>query len=398
MSSKAALYWDESFLWGIFAANALGRLGLDFELLSSEEIRGGRLDEFAAVVVPGGWASNKLKALGADGTRRMREFVFSGGAYFGLCGGAGLATMDGLGLINAKRRPLSERVPSLSGPVRVRLVPGALWEGVGEPVFHIWWPSQLVAGDGVSVLAEFERATSGAFSADVPVGDMADSGWELAEEAYGINLNPAKMSGSPLLLEGRFGEGKVIASLMHFDTPGDKNGEAVLKNLWTCFGLETVKPGHPGVSPPSGRLYEMTRELIDFGIRNSLWMERGPLINWRRGIRGLEYYTLYRLIAEIDVSDGSAAVSDDIEADIEEFVLTAKKLLELECEALRKGQPITFSSSPGPEIGSLRSRLFADGKRYGGFFKDIIDGLDSILFRRLKEVRSGNRQETSSLL
>ena len=38
----------------------------------------------------------------------------AGGSYLGFCGGAGLATMDGMGLLNVKRKPTKERVPSLS--------------------------------------------------------------------------------------------------------------------------------------------------------------------------------------------------------------------------------------------------------------------------------------------
>ncbi len=389
MKCKAALYWDESFLWGIMTVKTLRCLGLDFELLSSEDIRNGRLDSFGALVVPGGWASNKLKALGEEGAMRVREFVSRGGSYFGLCGGAGLATRDGIGLIDARRKPLSERVPSLSGPVCVRLMPHPLWKEVGEPVFHIWWPSQFVSGDQVKVLAEFERATPDAFSADFNVGDMTDSGWKQAEEAYGINLNPERMAGSPLLLESRFGRGTVIASLVHFDTPGDSKGEAVLKNLWAHFGLTTGMPEDRRDCRLSGELYRMARELIDFGIRNSLWFERGPLIHWRRGIRGLEYYTLYKLIAELaSLDDAGLAAEDGLEAEIEEFIGMAKRLLMLERDALQKGKPVTFSSSPDPEISALRSRLFADSKSYGGFFKEILDKVDSMLFSRLKEIRT----------
>lgn len=389
MKCKAALYWDESFLWGIMTVKTLRRLGLDFELLSSGDIRNGRLDSFGALVVPGGWASNKLKALGEEGAMRVREFVFRGGFYFGLCGGAGLATMDGIGLIDARRKPLSERVPSLSGPVRVRLMPHPLWKEVGEPVFNIWWPSQFVVGGHVRILSEFESAMPEAFSSDLKVRDMTDSGWKQAEETYGINLNPAKMADSPLLLESCFGRGTVIASLIHFDTPEDPNGEAVMKNLWAHFGLTVGTPEKHWDSHPSGEIYGMARELIDFGIENSLWFERGPLIHWRRGIRGLEYYTFYRLIAELASLDYEGlAAEDGLEAEIKEFIGMTKRLLMLERDALQEGKHITFSSSPDPEISSLRSRLFADSKSYGGFFKEILDKVDSMLLSRMKEMQA----------
>ncbi|MGZ6237792.1 MAG: hypothetical protein ACXWMJ_10805, partial [Syntrophales bacterium] len=58
-----ALFWDESFAWGLMARQALTEAGLPFDLLRSEEIRGGSLSRYRMLYVPGGWASQKLTAL-----------------------------------------------------------------------------------------------------------------------------------------------------------------------------------------------------------------------------------------------------------------------------------------------------------------------------------------------
>jgi len=118
--SGAALFWDESFLWGIMARRALQKAGLPFDLLRAEEIRKGRLDPYSLLFVPGGWSSNKMKTLGEKGAEAVRNFVASGGSYLGFCGGAGLATLDGIGLLNIRRKPTSERVPSFSGRIRLK--------------------------------------------------------------------------------------------------------------------------------------------------------------------------------------------------------------------------------------------------------------------------------------
>ena len=55
-----ALLWDESFAWGLMARQALTEAGLPFDLLRSEEIRGGALSRYCMLYVPGGWASQKL--------------------------------------------------------------------------------------------------------------------------------------------------------------------------------------------------------------------------------------------------------------------------------------------------------------------------------------------------
>src|SRR5208337_4437097 len=97
---------------------------------SSEDIKKGILDGCAVLFVPGGWASNKIKTLGPDGIAKIKEFVRSGGNYLGFCGGAGLATLDGLGLLNIKRKPTKERVPSFSGRIRLELSEHVMWQGV----------------------------------------------------------------------------------------------------------------------------------------------------------------------------------------------------------------------------------------------------------------------------
>jgi putative intracellular protease/amidase len=72
---RVALLWNESFLWGLMAYKALKNASLPFELIRAEDIRNGCLDEYAVLFVPGGWASNKLKALGDSGIGAIRNFV-----------------------------------------------------------------------------------------------------------------------------------------------------------------------------------------------------------------------------------------------------------------------------------------------------------------------------------
>ncbi|HBB17969.1 MAG TPA: hypothetical protein DCZ97_13555, partial [Syntrophus sp. (in: bacteria)] len=113
-----ALLWDESLLWGLMAWRALKEAGLPFDLLRSEDIRAGGLADYRMIFVPGGWASNKLSALGDAGMEEIRRFVAGGGAYLGICGGAGMATEKGLDLLPVKRKSSGDRVPSFSGPIR----------------------------------------------------------------------------------------------------------------------------------------------------------------------------------------------------------------------------------------------------------------------------------------
>ena len=207
--------------------------GLPFDLLRSEDVRRGALSRYRMIFVPGGWASNKISALGEQGREEIRRFVAAGGSYLGICGGAGMATEDGLGLLPIRRKPSRERVPSFSGPILLSCGDHAIWQGIERPVFCAWWPSQfLVMDQDVRVLARYEEAQADAFSSDVNVADGGIIGWSDLEQRYGILLDPARLRGEPAVVEGRFERGRVILSLIHFDTPGDRNGAVVLRNLW----------------------------------------------------------------------------------------------------------------------------------------------------------------------
>lgn len=413
-TGRVAFLWDESFLWGIMAYKSLTAAGLPFDLVRAEDIRQGSLKRCSAIFVPGGWASNKIKALRNDGAEEIRRFVHDGGAYVGFCGGAGLATQDGLGLLPVRRRPTKDRVPSFSGRIRLNLAAHPVWEGPSEgdaqstsqPVFHAWWPSQFVADESVSVLATYGEALPDSFSSDVNVGDAQSLGlWHELERSYGINLDPGRLKDEPAVLEGIYGAGKVFLSLVHFDTPDDMNGTRVLKNIWSCLGASLncgnriVRPGtdsegdsggekHPMPDPGLlADLEESVNGLIDFGHRNFLWFRRNPmLLQWRRGVRGLEYCTLHAMVSEIAAllrqGDGSA-VQDLSLARIRDlsspFIEKARQLLLMERFALQKGA-ITYERCDDPVIQALRGELFSNAKSHGGKFKDLLDALDELLF------------------
>ena len=417
-----ALLWDESFLWGLMARRALREAGLPFDLLRFEDVRRGALSRYRMVFVPGGWASNKIVALGDQGKEKIRRFVAAGGDYLGICGGAGMATESGLGLLPIKRKRAGERVPSFSGPILLSCTEHAMWHGIDTPVFSVWWPSQFEAhGPNIRVLARYEEAQAGSFSADINMTDGETFGWPELERRYGILLDPLRLRGEPGVLEGRFGRGRVILSLVHFDTPGDRNGNAVLRNLWD---LDSVyRPSNPpvdgkhaqersfkGVPKPIIDLVEEIHmaiaDLIAMGKRNFLWSWRNPLLlQWRRGVRGLEYSTLAAMIGEIrrilntpgpstpdhppmvvnaiDMSCCEEALQE-IRRELIPFCKTAKRLLIRERMYLMSA-PLSPVECPDAEIRLLRHDLFGSAMSHGGQFKRLIDPMDRLLYDLIKE-------------
>ncbi len=406
--SKIAFLWDESFLWGLMAYRALKAACLPFELIRSGDIGKGILDGHKLLFVPGGWASNKIKTLGTDGITKIKEFVGRGGNYLGFCGGAGLATLDGIGLLNISRKPTKERVPSFSGRIGLNLSEHVIWRDITEPVFHAWWPSQfLPATSDTRVLASYGHALPDSFSSDLNVGDTVRySNWSDKEKHYGINLNPDRLLNDSAVVEGTYGKGKVLLSLIHFDTPGDTNGAAVLKNIWRYLAgdekidenTETRRRGDAGTKRDKERTFMLldelesaVDELIALGQRNFLWFWRNPmLLQWQRGVRGLEYCTLYVMIKEISAlvrySDADPSLIADYALEIKDllipFVEKAMPLLILERDAMRKGH-ITYEKCDDPEIQKKRTELFVSSKSHGGIFKQLLDKIDALLYALL---------------
>jgi glutamine amidotransferase-like uncharacterized protein len=405
----AAFLWDESFLWGLMACKALRGLGLPFDFIKAEDVKAGELDKYRMLFVPGGWASNKSRALGEDGIKAIQNFVKDGGSYLGFCGGAGLATKakGGIGLLNVKRRPTKERVPSFSGRIELNLTDHPIWKTNSEEerrstpdarrptVFNAWWPSQL---DDVNVLATYGDALPDSFSSDLNVGDVERNGnWSDLEKIYKINLDPKRLLNEPSVIEGSYGEGKVVLSLVH--SPDDLNGQQVLINLWEYLTEEKpeqrtkIKDNRLKKKEVSARdreydslcslLFVLCSDLISLGERNFLWFWRNSmLLQWRRGVRGLEYNAIYVLIKEIaeNMETRNADKSlGKINNMLNSFVEKAKRLLILERHALQKGH-ITYEKCDDHEIKKIRSELFSDSKSHGGMFKDLIDKVDKLLF------------------
>jgi hypothetical protein len=427
-----ALLWDESFLWGVMAWRALREAGLPFDLLRAADIREGGLCGYRMLFVPGGWASNKISALGERGREEIRRFVAAGGSYLGICGGAGMATEDGLDLLPIRRRPSVDRVPSFSGRIRLSCTGHRIWQDVETPVFCAWWPSQFrITDPNVHVLARYEDPQKDAFSSDINVVDGEISGWSDLEQRYGILLDPARLCGEPAAVEGRFGRGRVILSLVHFDTPGDRNGAAVLKNLWTYLpsdgsvcvetgtgtgggGFDPDLPqaeGFPGPDPSQevfgvvGEIQAAVADLLDTGVRNFLWYWRNPLfLHWRRGVRGLEYSTLAVMVAEIRKrldhdGFGSPEVRTvlsesmnpvrlypdlvEIRRRIVPFVARAQRLLVRERFYMQKA-PLPPLVCDDEEIRRLRQELFGSTMSHGGEFKQLIDAVDCLLYKLIR--------------
>jgi hypothetical protein len=192
----------------------------------------------------------------------------------------------------------------------------------------------------------------------------------------------------------------------HFDTPGDPNGVAVLRNLWDYLadGWSSDSPVRkarlrrrplPELRPEFRDIIDGIKtavsDLISTGSRNFLWYWRNPLLlQWRRGVRGLEYGTLAAMTEEIGKrlgygNRGEAHLlrlreeASEIRDQLIPFVEKAKRLVLRE-RFYMNAAPLSPLECADSEINRLRLELFGSAMSHGGDFKRLIDIVDRLLF------------------
>ena len=424
---RVALLWDKSFLWGFLAVRTFRDLGFSFDVLTATDVKAGALLSYQLLIIPGGWASLRSEELGVHGREEVHRYVYEGGAYLGICGGAGLALQvdEGLELVPVTRKPITDRLPNFSGSIQVLQASShPLWWGLGEEeVFHVWWPSQfnIVQPDDIQVLGRYGQPESDFCVSDLKVCEALTHGrdWGQFEEAYQINLDPKRIINEPAVLEGRYGKGRVLLSYPHLETPGDAAGNTALFNIWYDL-LNTSTVGADGdfreVRPlpirevddkSLKRVKRMAREaheLVALGERHNLWSWRNWwLLQWKRGVRGAEFGTISVLLngladeleragAVAIVSPTPALVTVDeqcnrLEKLWRQFHQKGCVLLEEEGRRLNRENDV-HASKLTPRLQTLLTEIFNcvqcyGSKSYGGLYRQLLDQIDSFLLGAL---------------
>ena len=419
--APVAVLWDQSLVWGLICLETFKLCRVPFHLVSAKEVAEGGLEGHRVLMVPGGWSSHKARALGETGKARIKQFLHNGGSYLGFCGGAGLAlsSPSSLGLVPQKRMPLSERLPNASGEIWIQGVPDhPLWNGLPHALpVSIWWPAQFMpetAGDCLC-LATYKAPGADFWIADLPLSDLRNTAipWEEWEKIYGINLAPTRLIGHPAIIEVRVGKGRLILSYPHLDTPGDAWAnrlfmrcieyldDAASRHL-QVMSLGKQEPVRPADLPGRETLNhirqatEAVDALIAFGERHLLWTWRLPwLLNWRRGLRGLEYGTLARVMTYLadrtamlcreahEPQDHWLGPAKRIEEGVVRFCCLARNLL-LEEKLATQTTNLTKLGKVNATVDQLRGELFGHKMNHGGLCRELFDELDGFLLNILR--------------
>ena len=168
------------------------------DLLDAADVMAGKLAEYDVLVMPGGGGYERFDQLGEEGFELIRAYIRAGGGYYGTCGGFAIALNDPkrLRLIPFTR----EKDPVRGGFAGAVALNARAEKLLGVPAgtrnffFHngpLCAPGNPVPDSEYEVLATFES--------------------ELMQ--CGKAVSP--MYGTPAIVFGRYGRGKVFVTVMH---------------------------------------------------------------------------------------------------------------------------------------------------------------------------------------
>jgi glutamine amidotransferase-like uncharacterized protein len=172
----------------------------DYRVVGGAEVRAGALADFDAVIFPGGSGSGQAASLGKVGREAVREFVRDGGAYVGICAGCYLACENfswGLKILDAQTK--SSRWRRGRAQLDLEFVDGfAETLGLASPVAPVRYANgPVMEPAGSEAIPDFEV--------------VAVFATEIAEN----DAPPGIQTGSPAILRGAFGRGRVVGISPH---------------------------------------------------------------------------------------------------------------------------------------------------------------------------------------
>ncbi len=321
---KLYILWDETHIWGLMALRAVRALGLPCRLIKATEITQGLLSckPPAMLLIPGGSARLKARALGTTGMRNIQEYVAKGGYYLGFCGGAGFALSEKkehsitLGLCPWTRAACNDRLQHLvSGHVHVHTSPNPLVPHFAEtpqapmtPSLPVWWPGRFAVQPPqgktyrpVEPLATYAIPDADFWVADLPLHSVPQHIFETWKTLHGVNLSADFLADQPLIISGSHGDGTYILSYSHLETPHSPDANHWLCHIFNHAGFpqtaEKIPDWELDTIPntwehiyENNALYHAIQELhtlLTMGEQHNLLFKRTPwLMGWRAGIPG----------------------------------------------------------------------------------------------------------------
>ena len=422
MEHAVYILWDDAHIWGLIAWRAAVVMRLPYRLIKAEEIAQGALSGKppALLLVPGGTARLKARALGETGREAVRAYVAGGGHYLGFCGGAGLGlTGDtGLGLCPWSRAGYADRFQHLvSGHVRSRLAghalcpPGTPADGTAahSASLPVWWPGRFAPrrGDAVEVLATYDAPDADLWVADLPLNALPQDIFGAWQALYGVNMQADFLAGQPCVLHGRYGRGSYTLSYSHLETPGSPQANAWLAHLlrslaglsphtdatpsWDVAAQPVLWPDAPATATLHAARRALTR-LMETGLAHNLLFRRTEWLHgWRAGIPGAALNNLHAaLCTALSLPPTRTALRwwEEQRSAVERHLPLFREGTEGYLLAERLATTLASHLPDVVDRRGLRAQreaLFGHPMEGGGLYQELLDVADELVFLLARE-------------
>lgn len=206
---------------GALEASLAGVEGLRLHRVDGEDVRAGRLAAFDALLVPGGGGSKEAASLGEDGRESVRQFVRDGGGYLGFCAGAYLASSNykwSLKIIDAQVIDRAHWKRG-RGDTDVELTPQGQGLFSTRPQnLEIYYANGPLLAPGLDPqIPDFEALAH--FRSEINATGNAPEG---------------VMLGTPAMVRGSFGRGRVFVSSPHPELTSGHEPMVERALRWVC--------------------------------------------------------------------------------------------------------------------------------------------------------------------
>ncbi|MHC4403571.1 MAG: BPL-N domain-containing protein [Planctomycetota bacterium] len=200
-----------------------------------------QLEEFEAIVMPGGWSVFQKTTAGNSGLDAIRSFVENGGRYLGVCAGAYLAAKDVRWQGRTYPYPLilfdgiaEGSLPEIAGwpkagGVRVKVTAAGRRRGIGlaeEHAFLYKGGPKFVGGTNVEVLAGYPDGSAAIIARPFGKGEVVLTGvhFERPAPAVGGEDAPLPHAAGELLKKLLFGPLEDAAEKQAGAVQGEQSG------------------------------------------------------------------------------------------------------------------------------------------------------------------------------
>lgn len=374
-TAAVQILWDESHLWGLMAFAAMRGFGVPCRLISAKDIAHGCLFRKPpkVLVVPGGNARQKARALGGAGRDAIRAWLAQGGVYLGFCGGAGLALAqakpeDGLGICAWRRASYGDRLAHLlSGHVLAQSCKGLL-------ALPVWWPGRFESAGETEILASYHAPAEDLWLGDKPLSSRPEA--------------PVFPEGQPLAIRGCHGRGSYILSYAHLETPASPHANAWLAEILQAYGVGAARnqtgewrvlateDRQGSYQDACWRLQEIMASQASLGrfFRRTPW-----LYGWRQGLPGMICNYLLADLAEL-AQAGTNRLDRQVENLLNDFLG--------EAEAYFQTLRLEEVADPGLEKESVgrRDRVFGHPMLGGGMAAPVLARLADLIIQNQRPV------------